>query len=191
MEVVQFLLSTGMSDPQCMNEQGLSPLNIATSVEIRELLDHHCKENHLLNSTVKVFILGDHLAGTSSLMKALQSNTGYLSSLIGRFRKVKGVKDQTVGIDSFSFSSNIFENVAFYNFAGQREFHTSHAEIFSAHKIMEGVFIVVVNIAQSDDDICGCLHYWVSFIHRAVATGTVGTVSTRPLFEATTTFLPI
>jgi len=26
---------------------------------------------------------------------------------------------------------------------------------------------------------------------RAVATGTVGTVSTRPLFEATTTFLPI
>jgi len=102
-------------------------------------------------------------------MKALQSNPGYLSSLIGRFRKVKGVKHQTVGIDSFSFSSNIFGNVVFYDFAGQREFHTSHAEIFSAHKIMGGVFIVVVNIALSDDDICGCLHYWVSFIQDCSA----------------------
>jgi len=154
-----------------MNEQELSPLHIATSVEIRELLDHHCQENHLLNSTVKVFILGDHLAGKSSLMKALQSNSGYLSSLIiiGRFRKVQGVKHQTVGIDSFSFSSNIFGSVVFYDFAGQREFHTSHAEIFSAHKIMGGVFIVVVNIAQSDDDICSCLHYWVSFIQDCSA----------------------
>jgi len=154
-----------------MNEQELSPLHIATSVEIRELLDHHCQENHLLNSTVKVFILGDHLAGKSSLMKALQSNSGYLSSLIiiGRFRKVQEVKHQTVGIDSFSFSSNIFGSVVFYDFAGQREFHTSHAEIFSAHKIMGGVFIVVVNIAQSDDDICSCLHYWVSFIQDCSA----------------------
>ena len=87
-----------------------------------------------------------------------------ISSLIDRFRKVQGVKHQTVGIDSLSFSSNIFGNVVFYDFAGRREFHTSHAEIFSAHKVMGRVFVVVVNIAQSDDDICDCLHYWVSFI---------------------------
>jgi len=76
----------------------------------------------------------------------------------------QGVKHQTVGIDSLGFSSNIFGNVVFYDFAGQREFHTSHAEI-SAQKVMGGVFVVVVNIAQSDDGICSCLHYWVSFIH--------------------------
>ena len=169
LEVVQFLLSTGMSDPLCRNAEGLTPLTIATSEEIRDLLDYQCKEDHLLKSTVKVFVLGDHLAGKSSLTKALQNNPGFLSSLTGRFQEVRGVKHQTNGIDSFSFSSDIFGNVVFYDFAGQREFHMIHADILSAHKAVGGVFVVVVNIAQSDDDICSSLQYWVSFIQECCA----------------------
>ena len=88
LEAVQFLLSTGMSDPLCRNAEGLTPLTIATSLEIRKLLDYQCKEDHLLESTVKVFVLGDHLAGKSSLTKGLQSNPCFLRSLIGRFQKV-------------------------------------------------------------------------------------------------------
>ena len=169
LEVVQFLLSTGMSDPLCRNAEGLTPLTIATSQEIRKLLQYQRKEDHFLESTVKVFVLGDHLAGKSSLTKALQNNPGILSSLIGRFQKVQGVKHQTVGIDSFSFSSDIFGDVVLYDFAGQREFHMIHADILSARKAVGGVFVVVVNIAQSDDDICSSLQYWVSFIQECCA----------------------
>ena len=88
-EITEFLLSTGECDPLCKNEDGITPLEIATSVEIRELLDHFCKGNYPLESVVKVFVLGNPLAGKSSMVQALQSNPGIISSLIGRFQRIK------------------------------------------------------------------------------------------------------
>ena len=98
-------------------------------------------------------------------MQAIKSNTNFLSSLIGRFQKVEGVRQQTAGINSFSFSSSDFGYVVIYDFAGQREFHTSHAaflQSFSTHS--SGIFIVVTNIALCEDDIHHSLQYWMSFI---------------------------
>ena len=54
-EVVQFLLSTGECDPLIKNAEGLCPVEIATSPEIRKLLDHFCKGKYPLESVVKVF----------------------------------------------------------------------------------------------------------------------------------------
>ena len=117
-----------------------------------------------------MFVLGDPLAGKSSLVQAIQSNPGFLGSLLSRFQKVKGVRQQTVGIDSFSFSSNDFGNVVIYDFAGQREFYTSHAAFLqnsSSH--MPGIFILVINIAECEDNICQSLQYWMSFIQECCA----------------------
>ena len=170
LEITEFLLSTGECDPLSKNEEGITPLEIATSVEIRDLLDHFCKGNYPLESVVKLFILGDHLAGKSSLLQALQSNPGFITSLIGRFQKVKGVRQQTVGIDSLSFESKDFGNVVIYDFAGQREFLTSHAAFLqNSSSQMAGIFIVVTNIARSESDICQSLQYWVSFIEECCA----------------------
>ena len=169
-EIVQFLLSTGECDPMIKNAEGLTSVEIATSPEIRKLLDHFCKGKYPLESIVKVFVLGDPLAGKSSLVQAIQSNPGFLSSLIGRFQKVKGVKPQTAGIDSFSFNSSKFGNVVIYDFAGQREFHTSHAAIlqsYSSH--MADIFIVVTNIAQCEESTYQSLQYWMSFIQDCCA----------------------
>ena len=169
-EVVQFLLSTGECDPLIKNTERLSPLEITTSPEIRKLLDHFCKGKYPLESVVKVFVLGDPLAGKSSLVQAIQNNPGFLSSLIGRFQRVKGVKPQTAGIDSFSFNSSKFGNVVIYDFAGQREFHTSHAAIlqsYSSH--MADISIVVTNIAQCEDSTYQSLQYWMSFIQDCCA----------------------
>ena len=105
------------------------------------------------------------MAGKSSLVQAIQCNPGFLNSLFGRFQKVKGVRQQTAGIASFSFSSSDLGNVLIYDFAGQREFHTCHAaflQYFSTQ--MAGIFIVVINITQCEDDICRSLQYWLSFI---------------------------
>ena len=135
-EVVQFLLSTSECDPMIKNAGGLTSVEIATSPEIRKLLDHFCKGKYPLESVVKVFILGDPLAGKSSLVQAIQSNPGFLNSLIGRFQKVKGVKPQTAGIDSFSFNSSKFGNVVIFDFAGQRVSHQScslSAKLFLSH----------------------------------------------------------
>ena len=162
-EVVKHLLLTGECDPLIENTEGLSSLETTTSPEIRKLLDHFCKGSYPLESVVKMFVLGDPLAGKSSLVQAIQSNPGFLSSLIGRFQKVKGVRQQTAGIHSFTFCSSEFGNVVIYDFAGQRQFHTTAIlQSYSSH--IANIFIVVINIALCEDDICQSLQYWVSFI---------------------------
>ena len=137
-------------------------MEIATSQEIRKVLDNFCRGSYPLESVVKVFVLGDPLAGKSSLVQAIQSNPGFLNSLIGQFQNVKRVREQTTGIDSFSFSSSDFGNVVIYDFAGQREFHTSHAAFLPSH--IAGTFIIVTNVAQCEDYISQSLQYWMSFI---------------------------
>jgi len=119
---------------------------------------------------VKVFILGDPLAGKSSLVQALKSNPGFMSSLIGQFQKVKGATEQIPGIYSHNFSSNDFGNVVMYDFAGQREFLTSHAAFLQYYSSQQtGIFIVVTNIAHSQYDVFHSLQYWVSFILECCA----------------------
>ena len=162
-EVVQFLLSTGECDPLIKNAEGMCPVEIATSPEIRKLLDHFCKGKYPLELVVKVFVLGDPMAGKSSLIQAIPNDPGFLSSLTAK--KVQGVRKQTAGISFFSCSGRDFGDVMIYHFVGQREFHSSHATFlqnYSNH--MAGIFIIVTNIAQSEDDISQSLHYWVSFI---------------------------
>ena len=164
-EIVQFLLSTGECDPLIKNKEGLTPVEFATSPEISELLDHFCKGKYPLESVVKVFVLGDPSAGKSSLVQGIKTNLGFFGSLLGRFQRVKGVRQQTAGIDPFCCGSTEFGNVIIYDFAGQREFHTSHAAFlqnYSTH--MAGIFIIVINIALCEDDICQSLQYWMSFV---------------------------
>ena len=162
-KVAQFLLSTGECDPLIKNVEGMSPVEIASSPEIRKLLDHFCKGKYPLELVVKVFVLGDPMAGKSSLVQAIQNDPGFLSSLT--VQKVQGVRKQTVGISLLRCSSSDFGDVMIYDFAGQREFHTSHASFlqnYSTH--LTGIFIIVTNIAQCEDNICQSLQYWISFI---------------------------
>ena len=167
-EATQFLLATGECDPLIKNIEGLSPVEIATSPEIRKLLDHFCKGKYPLELVVKVFVLGDPLAGKSSLVQAIQNDPGFLSSLTAQ--KVQGVRKQTAGISFFGCSGRDFGDVMIYHFVGQREFHSSHAAFlqnYSTH--MAGIFIIVTSIAQSEDDIFQSLHYWMSFIQDSCA----------------------
>ena len=164
-EIVQFLLSAGECNPLIKNAEGITPVEFATSPEISEQLDHFCKGKYPLESVVKVFVLGDPSTGKSSLVQGIKTNLGFLGSLLGRFQRVKGVRQQTAGIDSFYCGSTEFGNVIIYDFAGQREFHTSHAAFlqnYSTH--MAGIFITVINIALCEDDICQSLQYWMSFV---------------------------
>ena len=168
-EVVKFLLSTGECDPLIRNVEGLTPVELATSMEICKQLDHFCKGNYPLESVVKVFVLGDPSAGKSSLVQAIQSNPGFLGSLLGRFQKVK-VRQQTAGINSFTFRSSDFGNVVIYDFAGQREFYTSHAAFLqNSSSYVPGIFILVTDIAQCEDDIHRTLQYWMLFIEECCA----------------------
>ena len=171
-EITEFLLSTGDCNPLCKNAEGMTPLDISPSIDIRNLLDSFCKGNYPLESVVKVFVLGDPLAGKSSMVQALQSNPGFLGSLFVRFQRIqiKGVKQQTSGMNSLNISSNDFGNVVIYDFAGQREYLTSHAVFLqNSSSQMAGIFIVVTNIAQCENDICHSLQYWVSFILECCA----------------------
>ena len=169
-EITKFLLSTGECNPLRKNAVGLTPLEVTTSVEIRKLLDCFCKGNYPLESVVKIFILGDSMAGKSSMVQALQSNPDFMSYLIGRFQRVKRVRPLTAGIDSITCNSNEFGNVVIYDFAGQREFLTSHAAFLqNSSSQLAGIFIIVTNIARSESGICQSLQYWVSFVVECCA----------------------
>ena len=166
--IVQLLLSTGECDPLIKNAEGLTSVESVSSPEIRKLLDHFCKGKYPLESVVKVFVLGDPMTGKSSLVQAIQNNPSFLNSLVGRFLKVKGVRQQTAGIDSFTFSSSEFGNIVIYDFAGQREFFTSHAA-FLQNSYVPGIFILLANIADHEDNICQSVQYWLSFIQECCA----------------------
>ena len=169
-EVVKFLLSSGICDPFCKNGMRKTPLEIAESPEIRGMLRkiEDCKSNYPFDSYIKVFVLGNPSVGKSTLVKALQNNPTFLSSLIGQFRSVKGVSKQTAGIDLKFTCTTAFGNVILYDFAGQREYYTSHAaflQSFMPHKT--GIFVVVVNISDHNKAFEEDLQYWLTFIQES------------------------
>ena len=163
MEVVQFLLSTSECDPLIKNAEGLCPVEITTSPEIRKLLDHFCKGKYPLELVVKVFVLGDPLAGKSSLVQAIQNDPGFLNLLT--VQKVHGVKKQTAGISFFLLQWQRLwrcDDLSLCRPAGVPFKSCRLLQNYSTH--MARIFIVVTSIAQSEDDISQSLHYWMSFI---------------------------
>ena len=60
-----------------------------------------------------------------------------------------------------------FGNVILYDFAGQREYYTSHAaflQSFMPHTT--GIFVVVVNISDHNEKIREHLQYWLTFVQE-------------------------
>ena len=77
-------------------------------------------------SYIKVFIVGDQGVGKSTLTEALQAeSSGFVSFVVGRFRNVSNVDQNTAGVVPHDFESNQYGRTTLYDFAGHREFYTS------------------------------------------------------------------
>ena len=167
-EIVQYLLRR--CNPNCKDKDGCTPIDLAVDhpAVARALIKAGAKSTH--QPFVKIFIVGNPSAGKSSLTKALQTETSMfeatLASITGR-RLVSGVEEKTAGIVPCQFNSKrYYGNVIFYDFAGQQEYYASHAallqNLISSHSA--ALFIIVVNLCDSEEEIKQKLIYWISFL---------------------------
>ena len=131
-------------------------------------------------AAVKVFIVGNPSTGKSSLAKTLQrETTGFsvtLSHITGP-QLVQDVQPMTAGIALSHFSSKRYGRVILYDMAGQQEYYASHATLLqNAISSYAPLFIIVVNLCDSEYEIKQKILYWVSFLANQFNTA----VTTKP-----------
>ena len=191
----KLLLEEVKMDPNAKNNDGQTPLDLAHRADvIRELIRHgantqdayktHGKvlgkrsSKQPLQTPVKLFMVGNPSAGKSTLTKALQSEMTRFVSLVTRSKPVSGVDEKTAGIVPHEFESKTYGRVTLYDFAGQREFYGSHAALLqNAIQTSTPIFLLVVDLSKSNDDIKSNIFYWLSFLENQCTS-----VSSKPHF---------
>ena len=172
--IVQYLVSTGKVDPLAKNKCGETPVDYASqednSYDLLKLFQSfsQCERDFPVHTYTKLVLTGYSGAGKttiSQLIRLLASKISWLSS--GR---VTDVECLTAGIISLHVESKVNEvgNMVIYDFAGQQEYHSSHAAVLE--RIMRNsaaIFVCIVDLSQCMDKISESIHYWISFIDNA------------------------
>ena len=169
-EVVKYLLVVHHCNPNCKIKIK-TPLDLAVShpAVARELIKAGAKSTTKPpQPPVKIFIVGNPSAGKSSLTKALQTETSALGAALASItgpRLVSDVEQKTAGIVPCQFISRKYGHVTFYDFAGQQEYYASHATLLqNSISFSAPLFIIVVNLCDSEEDLKQKLVYWISFL---------------------------
>ena len=116
---------------------------------------------------VKVFIIGNSGVGKSTLTEALKIESSFFVKALTTPKKVSGVDEKTAGIVPHEFESKLYGRVIFYDFAGQKEFYNSHIAILqNVIKSSSPIFLVVINLSNSEEEIQQDIHYWLSFLEN-------------------------
>ena len=169
--IVQWLLQDGRVDPSCADKFGRTPVNCAeqsdNSFELlklfQPLLDSH--KTHPIHLLTKAVLTGNSGAGKSSLAQGV---------IEPKFRKLQwprfwkrsiDVEQHTAGIISHKIYNNYIENVILFDLAGQAEYYFSQSALMDI--IMQrsvAIFINVVDLSKSDEEITHAVHYWLNFI---------------------------
>ena len=166
--VVRFLLSTGRVDPWCKNASDHTPVQLTDNYAISKLFAGLAKD---LVTAIKVFIFGNPAAGKSTLVKVIEKKvSSRFGALAGQFRNVSGVELKTAGINAVTIQNSRLGSVTIYDLAGQFEYYTSHdALIENLMSSSAAVFIVVVNLSESEAEVIRTLQYWITFIQNCIS----------------------
>ena len=193
--IPKLLLEEAKMDPNAKNNAGKTPFNLTYRADvIRELIRHGANPQDVykthgkvlgkhsskqpLQTPVKLFMVGKPSAGKSTLTKALQSEMTRFVSLVTRSKPVSGVDEKTAGIVPHEFESKAYGRVTLYDFAGQKEFYGSHAALLqNAIQTSTPIFLLVVDLSASNDDIKSNIFYWLSFLENQCTS-----VSSKPHF---------
>ena len=186
-QIVHYLLSEGKcivktddktlvnitDDPSTITEllrHGVNPENVYA--EYSSHLPEHAPTQPP-ESAVKIFAVGDHGAGKSTLVKALEKEGSGLSRVAGRLKKVTGVDENTAGIIPLKIESRFFGHVTLYDFAGHKEFYASHAAMIrqSMAGTSTAVFLLLADLRNNDGEFKGSILSWLSFIDNECPLG--------------------
>ena len=112
---------------------------------------------------LKFFVLGNPESGKSTLIKSFKK-TG-ISSIFQLSQDA--VPPHTAGIVPSCYQSREMGWVMCYDFAGDKEYYSSHSAILSAiskSSVGKSVFVVVTNLIKGSSVLCNEISYWLSFI---------------------------
>ena len=154
------------NDPSTIREllrHGANPENVYADYS-SHLPEHAPKQPS--ESAVKIFTVGDHGAGKSTLVKALEKEGSGFSRIAGRVKKVTGVDEKTAGIIPHKLESRYFGHVTLYDFAGHKEFYASHAAMIrqSMAGSSTAIFLLLADLRSTNEEFIGSILSWLSFI---------------------------
>ena len=142
-----------------LHEAGVSTEKKVMCTTSKPLLVSHLPEHSSkqpTESAVKIFIVGDHDAGKSTLLKALEEETNIFS---GRQIKATRVDEKTAGIIPHKAKSRFFGHVVLYDFASHKDFYTSQ----HTQSMNDSSAIHLTDLRNSDEDFEGPIRVWLFF----------------------------
>ena len=151
----------------------IPPLKLVNSVTQRrpvQLLEvfRKCRTDYPLDSAFKIFVLGNHAAGKSTLVKVIENEfTSSYGSFAGQWRNISesAVVPLTAGIIPVSIKSQKLGEIVIYDMAGHYQYYSSHAALLrSLVSSSSSMFLVVVSLNQEKDEIIRQLQYWNLFV---------------------------
>ena len=175
-DCVRLLLSTAGADPSVKDIKGQTPITLTSSPTISMLLIKHGADPQPLYdihkeffqafsesggnpppTPVKFLVIGHHSVGKTTLICSLKNE---------QFETVTSTKfDHTAGVVPSKFSSSVYGDVTFYDFAGQPEYYASHdAVLHSTVTDIPPIVLILVNLVDANKKSCDEIHYWLSFI---------------------------
>ena len=175
--VVKYLLRESDINVNGINESGIFPIKLTENSEIiRELIRYganptdlysYCrrvlKESKPLQTTVKVFVLGDSNVGKSTLVSSLQKE-GRSEDRSSTATTV--AVDAGSGVITHDFSSKKYGQITLYDFVGGRLFHESQSELLRKTSCSPRIFLVLTNLSGSGEEIISDLQYWLGFLEE-------------------------
>ena len=138
-----------------------------TSTKLLEAF-RKCRTQYPLKSAFKIFVLGNHAAGKSTLVKVIENEvTSFFGSFAGQLRNISesAVVPLTAGIIPVSIESQRLGQIVVYDMAGQYQYYSSHAALLrNLVSFSASMFLVVVSLNQEKEEIIRQLQYWNSFV---------------------------
>ena len=183
--IAHFLLAEAKCNPNLVNDCGETPISMTTNFEItKDLIKYGAKALHLygrlhklsgspnkpLKPLVKIFVIGNPTVGKSTLVAALKKEVPF----IGRFMssRILNVEEKTSGVIPHDYKSRTYGRVSFYDFAGHKEYHDSHAALVeNSIYSTSSIFLIVIDLSKSDEDIQSNVLYWFSFLDNQFHSG--------------------
>ena len=183
MKMIQFILSTGRANPIAQNNHKQMPFElISPHHDKRFLLQklfepfQECRINYPVESYSKIFLCGNSNAGKSSLARIITLRASMpVSHMYDPLECVDGVELQTAGIIYHNVQSHEIGNVILYDFAGHKEYYSSHAAVLENVLLRSpAIFIILADLTLGITIIEKELYYWFNFIEN------VSTLLERP-----------
>ena len=124
---------------------------------IQPLLDSH--KTHPIHLLTKAVLTGNSGAGKSSLAQCIKKK----DTLIDWFwQRPCDVEQLTAGIIFHRINNKKVENMILFDIAGHSEYYFSQSTILVQNS--SAIFINVVDLSKSDEEITHAVHYWLNFI---------------------------